>query len=171
MKYHNRSSRDEPVNRLIDYEAFVKMLRLPLKDRRLDIVKDAFSKINAEPGAEAFTIAQAREAFAYEEFPQWCHALEVPEVDSEVVTWQQFCDFYADISLAVFEDARFIKLVEDSWRVAEDPCRQVNMKDLEALMSTIRQALLRFGTERHTEEFVLREVFRTFDRDNNGVLS
>jgi hypothetical protein len=51
MKYHNRSSRDEPQNRLVDYESFVKMLRLPLTGRRLDIVKEAFSKINSEPGA------------------------------------------------------------------------------------------------------------------------
>ena len=69
MKYHNRSSRSEPQHRLIDYEAFVKMLRLPLKDRRLDIVKDAFAKINPEAGAEAFSVGQARAAFAYEEFP------------------------------------------------------------------------------------------------------
>lgn len=171
MKYHNKASRDEPQHRLIDYVAFVNMLRLPLKDRRLEIVKDAFAKINQEPGAQAFTVAQARDAFAYEEFPQWCSAIEVPEQDSEVVTFDTFCQFYADISMAIFDDARFIKLVEDSWRVAENPSRQVTQKDLEALMAQVRFALLKCGTERHTEEFVLREVFREFDKDCNGVLS
>lgn len=73
--------------------------------------------------------------------------------------------------MAIFDDARFIKLVEDSWRVAENPSRQVTQKDLEALMAQIRFALLKCGTERHTEEFVLREVFREFDKDCNGVLS
>ena len=38
MKYHNRSGRDEPQNRLIDYEACVNMMRLPLTGRRLEIV-------------------------------------------------------------------------------------------------------------------------------------
>lgn len=171
MKYHNRSARDEPKNRLVDYEAFIKMLRLPLTGRRLDIVKDAFCKINPEQGAEGFTVGQAREAFAYEEFDKWCQAIEVPEQDGEIVMWEQFSDFYADISMAVFEDARYIKLVEDSWRVAEQSYKQVSQKDLEALMTQIRQALLKSGTERHTEEFVLREIFRQFDRDNNGVLS
>ena len=171
MKYHNRSSRDEPQNRLVDYEAFVKMLRQPLTGRRLDIVKEAFTKINSEPGAQAFTVAQAKDAFAYEEFDKWCQAIEVPEVEDEIVTMEQFSDFYADISLAIFEDASYIKLVEDSWRIAEASFKQVSQKDLEALMAQIRSSLLKCGTERHTEEFVLREIFRQFDRDNNGVLS
>ena len=119
MKYHNKSSRDEPEQRLIDYEAFVKSLRLPLKDRRLKIVEEAFCKINGEPEAKAFTVAQAREAFAYEEFAQWCQAMEVAESEGEIVTWEQFSEFYADISMTIFEDGRFIKLVEDSWRVVE----------------------------------------------------
>mgnify|MGYP000099395261 CR=1 FL=1 len=126
MKYHNRSSRDEPQNRLVDYEAFVKMLRQPLTGRRLDIVKEAFTKINSEPGAQAFTVAQAKDAFAYEEFDKWCQAIEVPEVEDEIVTMEQFSDFYADISLAIFEDASYIKLVEDSWRIAEASFKQVS---------------------------------------------
>jgi hypothetical protein len=88
MKYHNRSSRDEPQNRLVDYESFVKMLRLPLTGRRLDIVKEAFCKINSEPAAEAFTVAQAKDAFAYEEFDKWCQAIEVPEAETEIVTFE-----------------------------------------------------------------------------------
>lgn len=160
MKYHNKSSRDEPQNRLVDYEAFVKMIRLPLKDRRLDIVKEAFCKITCEPEAQCFTVAQAKEAFAYEEFDKWCAAIEVASADGEIVSWEQFCDFYADISLVVFDDVRFIKLVEDSWKVVEALHKQVSQRDLETLMAQIRQALLKAGTERHTEEYVLREVFR-----------
>jgi Ca2+-binding EF-hand superfamily protein len=30
---------------------------------------------------------------------------------------------------------------------------------------------LKAGTEKHTEEFILREVFREFDRNSNGSLS
>ena len=125
MKYHNKSSRDEPKNRLVDYESFVKMLRLPLKGRRHDIVMEAFCKINSEPEAQAFTVAQAKDAFAYEEFDKWCQAIEVPEAEGEIVTMEQFSDFYADISMAVFEDVRFIKLVEDSWRIVEPSFKQV----------------------------------------------
>lgn len=30
---------------------------------------------------------------------------------------------------------------------------------------------MKAGTEKHTEEFILREVFREFDRNSNGSLS
>ena len=30
---------------------------------------------------------------------------------------------------------------------------------------------MKAGTERHTEEYILRELFRAHDRDSNGVLS
>jgi hypothetical protein len=36
----------------------------------------------------------------------------------------------------------------------------VTPKDLEGLVASIRFNLLKSGTEKHTEEFVLREVFR-----------
>jgi len=39
------------------------------------------------------------------------------------------------------------------------------------LVSAIRTNLLKAGTERHTEEFVLRELFREHDRNSNGTLS
>jgi hypothetical protein len=54
--------------KLVDYEAFVKGLRLPLKDRRLLIVKEAFAKICGDEGAACITIAQAKASFMYEEF-------------------------------------------------------------------------------------------------------
>jgi Ca2+-binding EF-hand superfamily protein len=50
----------------------------------------------------------------------------VPEVEDEIVTMEQFSDFYADISLAIFEDVSYIKLVEDSWRIAEASFKQVS---------------------------------------------
>ena len=85
MKYHNKSSRDEPQNRLVDYESFVRMMRLPLKDRRHDIVKEAFVKITGEPEAQCCTVAQAKEAFAYEEFDKWCAAIEVANAEAEII--------------------------------------------------------------------------------------
>lgn len=63
------------------------MMRLPLKDRRLEIVKDAFTKITGEPEAECCTVAQAKEAFAYEEFDKWCAAIECANVEGEIIQW------------------------------------------------------------------------------------
>jgi len=47
----------------------------------------------------------------------------------------------------------------------------VNPKDVEAIVQAMRTNLLKLGSERHTEEFVLREVYRDFNRNKEGVLS
>jgi len=66
---------------MIDYEKFVCGLRLPLEGRRLGIVKEAFCKINSEAGAEAFTMAQAKACFKFENFEMWAEGIELPSND------------------------------------------------------------------------------------------
>jgi len=53
MRFYNKGSEKCP---LVDYGAFVNALRLPLKDRRLGMVKGAFAKINPEEGASCITV-------------------------------------------------------------------------------------------------------------------
>jgi len=38
-------------------------------------------------------------------------------------------------------------------------------------VESIRHSLLKSGNERHTEEFVLRELFREFSRDGEGAVT
>lgn len=73
--------------------------------------------------------------------------------------------------MGCFEDSKFVKLVEDTWTVVEPGHNKVSQKNVEALINAVRHNLLNVGTERHNEECVIRELFRQFDRDNNGVLS
>ena len=80
-------------------------------------------------------------------------------------------DLQADFAMTVFDDEKYLGLVEAAWGVNEAGHIKVSPKDLEALVAAIRFNLLKTGTEKHTEEFVLREVFRNFDRDSNGALS
>ena len=66
MNFYNCSN--DHRCKMIDYDRFVCGLRLPLEGRRLGIVKEAFGKINSEEGAQAFTMAQAKACFKYENF-------------------------------------------------------------------------------------------------------
>lgn len=61
------------------------MMRLPLKDRRLDIVKEAFCKVTGDKEAECCTVAQAKESFAFEEFDKWCAAIECANAEGEII--------------------------------------------------------------------------------------
>lgn len=49
MRFHDCSGGAK--EKLLNIDSFVKSLRMPLEDRRHKIVKEAFCKINSEPGA------------------------------------------------------------------------------------------------------------------------
>ena len=73
--------------------------------------------------------------------------------------------------MSIFDDSKFVKLVEDTWGLAEAKHLKVDPKNVEALVNAMRSSLQKFASKGHTDEFVLREIFRQFDRDSNGVLT
>lgn len=71
--------------------------------------------------------------------------------------------------MTIFKDTEFVRLVSDSWKV-DASSLFVNAKDVEALIGSIRHNLMKHGSARHTEEFILRDLFRDFDRNGDGSL-
>ena len=133
-------------------------------------MQEALAKINPEK-TDSFKVGVARENFGFEVFPKWCEMIGVEEKDDAEITCQQFMDFYADVSMAVFDDAQFISLVSDSWKIQEAAHLKVDQKDLEHLVAVFRHSLQKKSTKGHHEEFVLRELFRGFERNNNGIVT
>jgi Ca2+-binding EF-hand superfamily protein len=70
-----------------------------------------------------------------------------------------------------FEEADFLKMVEDSWGVKEAEFIAVTKEDMANLVGAIRHNLLKSGNERNTEEFILRGLFREFARDGDGAVT
>jgi hypothetical protein len=164
--------------RLFKYSEWVDSLRIPLEGRRLAIVRAAFSKITGKDcrggpcGASTMTVGQAKENFSFEGFAEWCSMIGANASDeAATITCTGLVRFYGDISMAVFDDGKFVKLVEDTWGVTEPGVLKVDPKDTEELIRATRLNLMKYGSKNHTEEFVLRELFRQFDRDSNGWLS
>lgn len=62
-------------------------------------------------------------------------------------------------------------MISKAWGVQESDCAAVNKYDMEHLVAAIRHSLLKSGSQRHTEEFVLRELFREFARDGDGAVT
>jgi hypothetical protein len=63
----------------------------------------------------------------------------LPEDDNCDVSCEQFMDFYADVSMAIFEDAAFLKLIGDSWKVDEPTHLGVHQKEVELLVTALRK--------------------------------
>ena len=60
-------------------------------------------------------------------------------------------------------------MVECSWGVSEAAHKAVSKHDLENLVAAIRHNLLKYGNQRHTEEFVLRELYKEYNGCPLGI--
>jgi hypothetical protein len=71
--------------------------------------------------------------------------------------------------MKMFDDNSFIQLVASSWGVEEPGHKLVTKHDIENLVAAIRHNLLKYGNQRHTEEFVLRELYREYNGQPLGI--
>lgn len=162
MKHYNAGTARE---RLMNYGAWVADLRAPLEGRRAKIVAEAVK-------VAGNTVGQAKAAFKFDMFDQWCSAVGVdPSDDANSFTSDQVTLLYTDVSMGVFDDNKFVKLVEDTWGLSEASHLSVDPKNVEALINALRLNLQKLSTRGHNDEFVLRDVFRKFDRNSDGVLT
>ena len=67
-------------------------------------------------------------------------------------------------------DEYFVRMMESVWQICEDEESTVSAEQIKHLTKTIRSKLMDFSAGQ-TEELVLRNVFREFDTNSNGVLS
>ena len=67
-------------------------------------------------------------------------------------------------------DDYFIAMMESVWQILEDEDSTVSKQQIELLTKTIRHKLLDFSNG-NTEELTIRNAFREFDSNENGVLT
>lgn len=86
------------------------------------------------------------------------------------ITWQEWLDYYTDLSMSLPSDDYFVAMMESVWQILEDEDSTVSKEQIEMLTRTLRQKLLAFSNG-STEELTIRHAFREFDANENGVLS
>ena len=68
------------------------------------------------------------------------------------------------------DDRYFVRMMESVWQMCEDEDAEVTKEQIEMLTKTMRHKLLDFSNK-STEELVIRNAFREFDLNGNGVLT
>jgi hypothetical protein len=78
------------------------------------------------------------------------------------ITWQEWVDYYTDLSMSLIDDNYFVQMMESVWGVCEDKDAAIPKEQIEFLVKTIRKKLLDFSKS-STDEYVLRQLFKDFD--------
>merc|ERR1712203_345232 len=77
------------------------------------------------------------------------------------ITKQEWDDYYTDLSMSLPSDEYFCAMMESVWQICEDETSSVTVEQIKHLDFSAGQ----------TEEMVLRNTFREFDTNGNGVLT
>lgn len=115
---------------LINYHRFIRLMGANMSNFRLEVVKDAWRKLEDSAIAAMVDITHLQRYFCPEAFPkakdgsmsrdeareeflrQW--ELDHPEGR---ITWEAFKAYYEDVSLAMEDDELFVELVRKSWKL------------------------------------------------------
>ncbi len=169
----------------ITYDEFVRGLREPLSERRLAMVKRAFALMDKDGSGQVTVsdIAKVYDVTQNKEFKEGKKSKEEVLEDflsgfegvkgnrDGTITWEEWLDYYSDLSMSMPDDLYFVRMMEQVWCVAEDESSTVYKEQLERLTQLMRQKLQDFSKQGHSDEYVLRDVFKLFDTNKSGDLT
>ena len=167
----------------ITYEEFIRGLRDGLTERRQAMVDKAFALIDRN-NSGTITIADIDAIYDVSQNQDFIDGTKTRQEILEeflngfdgmrgnndgTITKQEWNDYYTDLSMSLPSDEYFVKMMESVWQICEDETSSVTQEQIKFLTKTIRAKLMDFSAGQ-TEELVLRNVFREFDLNGDGVL-
>ena len=83
---------------------------------------------------------------------------------------EEFWQMMTDYSVQCPNDDSFAAIVQKVWKITENPGSSVDNTQVMHVLGLMRQRLITLANSQQ-EEFKLRDMFRTFDKDKSGYLS
>lgn len=77
-----------------------------------------------------------------------------------VVTWEEFCEYYQDLSISIPSDEYFVRMMESTWQVAEEDEGDVAQKTVKNLAGEVRSRVLQLSKN---DPVLLKKIFNDFD--------
>lgn len=85
-----------------------------------------------------------------------------------VVTLDEFCDYYSDLSMSTPSDEYFVQMMESTWQVPEEENTKVVQETVSHLLREVKTRV--FELARRDPAF-LRKIFNDFDLNHSGHLT
>jgi Ca2+-binding EF-hand superfamily protein len=113
----------------ISYDEFMNGLQDDLSERRLRMVKKAFQMLDKD-GSGQVTVSDVTNIFDVSKNPEFLNKVKSKEAilteflnqfdgargnNDGVITWDEFCGYYKDLSMSIPSDEYFVRMMESSW--------------------------------------------------------
>lgn len=166
----------------VSYDEFINGLKEPLSERRLNMVKKAFSRFDRDNSGsiQVSEIAGIYDVSCNPEFIEGRKTKEQILADflnqfdgsrgnnDGVVTWDEWQEYYAELSMSTPSDEYFVRMMEQTWQVPEDEETPLVKQTVQHLLTEVRNRTLELSKN---DPNLVRKVFNDFDLHGRGHLT
>ncbi|XP_054724377.1 calcyphosin-like protein [Uloborus diversus] len=121
---------DKDSSGTVSFEEFLKAVRPPLSQDRLDIIEKAFAKMD-KSGDGSVTLEDLKGVYNGKEHPdvidgkksedevllEFLSSFDTPNKTDGKVSKQEFIDYYAGVSASIDLDEYFVTMMEKAWQL------------------------------------------------------
>jgi len=113
----------------VSYDEFLSWLREELSERRVNMVKKAFMMLDKDSSGK-ITVSDVIHIYDVSMNPEFLEGKKTKEEilmeflnnfdgargnNDGIVTWEEFYDYYSDLSMSTPSDEYFVKMMESTW--------------------------------------------------------
>ncbi|KFM66371.1 Calcyphosin-like protein, partial [Stegodyphus mimosarum] len=121
---------DKDGSGTVSFEEFLKAVRPPLSQERLDVIEKAFAKMD-KTGDGSVTLEDLKGVYNAKEHPdvaagkksedevllEFLQSFDTPNKGDGTVSKQEFIDYYAGVSASIDLDEYFVTMMEKAWQL------------------------------------------------------
>eukprot|EP01016_Furgasonia_blochmanni_P013733 TRINITY_DN1704_c0_g1_i1.p1 TRINITY_DN1704_c0_g1~~TRINITY_DN1704_c0_g1_i1.p1 ORF type:complete len:358 (-),score=87.35 TRINITY_DN1704_c0_g1_i1:237-1235(-) len=173
---------DSDRNGTISAEEFITALIVPLTTARLQVVNNAWFKLDPrQTGSVSVSVCRSNFSAAKhmdvirgirteEEVFQQDFLAYFPTVSTTGITYMAFIAYYTDESSKYLSDDVFCPLVQDTWNLTSATSLTVTADELKTVVRDLRFRIINI-TSGSQDETLLKSVFAKFDSNKSGFLT
>lgn len=166
----------------ISYDEFLSGLRDELSERRVNMVRKAFQMLDTDQSGKVTVsdIAGIYDVSMNAEFlegkktkeeilAQFLNNFDGARGNNDgIVTWEEFYDYYSDLSMSTPSDEYFVRMMESTWQVPEHEDADVTKQTVKHLYTEVKSRVLQLA---RNDPNLLRKIFNDFDLNGSESLT
>ena len=166
----------------ISYDEFLSGLRDELSERRVAMVRKAFQMLDKD-GSGKVTVSDIAGIYDVSMNAEFLEGRKTKEEilaeflngfdgargnNDGIITWEEFYDYYADLSMSTPSDEYFVRMMESTWQVPEHEDAEVTKQTVKHLHTEVKSRVLQLS---RNDPNLLRKIFNDFDLNGSESLT
>ena len=143
----------------ISYDEFLSGLKDELSERRVNMVKKAFMMLDKD-GSGKVTVSDIVGIYDVSMNPEFLEGRKTrdeilgeflnnfdgPRGNNDgTLTWEEFYDYYSDLSMSTPSDEYFVRMMESTWQIPEHDDSEITKQTVKHLYTEVRSRILQLA--------------------------